>query len=91
MEVECRAPDEHSVALWVEPWGDRIEIPAGGGARLVFDGNVVESVVFRWMEKALSIGVPRHSILRIFDDAGGVQGEYDTATLPPVPDGFRPI
>jgi len=92
MEVECLAPDEHAVALWIEPWGDRVEVPQGGRLRLMFDGDVVESVVIRWMEeKAIWVGVPRHSILRVVNDAGDVVREYDTNTLPPVPEGVWPI
>jgi hypothetical protein len=92
MEVECHAPDEHAVALWIEPWGDRVEVPPGGRLRLMFEGDMVESVVIQWMEeKALSVGVPRYSVLRVVNDAGDVLGEYDTNTLPPVPEGGRPI
>ena len=59
--------------------------------RLIFDGEIVESVVVEWMEKALWVGVPRYSILRVQNERGDVVGEYDTNTLPSVPEGVRPI
>jgi hypothetical protein len=91
MEVECVAPAEHAIALWIEPWGDRVEVPKGQRVRMIFDGDVVESVVVEWMDKAIRVGVPRDSTLRVVDEAGAVLGEYDTNAVPPVPEGMRPI
>jgi hypothetical protein len=59
VEIELEAPDGHPLGVWIEPWGDRVEIAAGARARLYFDGDVRESVVVRWMEDAFWVGVPR--------------------------------
>ena len=91
VEIELEAPDERPLGVWIEPWGDRIEIPAGACIRLFFDGDVRESAVFRWMKDAFWVGVPRHSILRVRTDDGDPIREYDTRDIPPVPEGFRPI
>jgi hypothetical protein len=91
VEIELEAPDGHPLGVWIEPWGDRVEIAAGARARLYFDGDVRESVVVRWMEDAFWVGVPRYSTLRVKTDGGDVIREYDTRDIPPVPEGFRPI
>lgn len=72
-------------------WGNRVEVPPGSRLRLMFDGDVVESAALQWMDKAIWVGVPRQSILRVLNENGEVLSEYDTSTLPPVPEGFRPI
>jgi hypothetical protein len=91
MEIECRAPEGRSIDLWVEPWGDRVSIPQGSAARLIFEGEAVESLVIEWMDRALWLGLPRNTVLRVLSDAGEVLGEYDTNLLPPTPPGVRPI
>jgi hypothetical protein len=91
VEVECEAPPEHPLDLWIEPWGDRLVIGAGERARLRFDGEVIESVVIKWMSKALWIGVPRYSTLTVESPAGETLGVYDTGDVPPMPGGLRPI
>jgi hypothetical protein len=91
MEIECRAPESHSIALWIEPWGDRIQIPPANRLRLTFEGEMIESLVVAWMERAISLGPPRYSQLRVVADSGDVLGEYDTKTLPRVPPGARPV
>ena len=50
VEIEFGAPDEHALGVWIEPWGDRVEIPAGACVRLFFDGDVCESAVVRWTD-----------------------------------------
>ena len=91
IEIDVKAPPDHSLALCIEPWGDRVDVPAGRHASLRFDGELIESVVIEWMDKALWIGVPRFAILHVLDHAGALVRDYDTHTLPPVPDGTRPI
>ena len=91
MEVELRAPPEHGVSAWIEPWGDRIEVPPGRCVRLALDGDAVESLVVEWLNQAVRVGVPRHVTLRVLDESGDVLGEYDSDTLPDVPEGVRPI
>ena len=90
-EIECQASPDHPLALWIEPWGDRVDIPVGRRAFLRFNGDLIESVVIEWMDNALLVGVPRFSILRVLDQGGALVRDYDTHTLPPVPDGTRPI
>lgn len=91
VEIELEAPDEHGLGVWIEPWGDRIDIPAGSRVRLFFDGDLRESAVVRWMTDAFWVGVPRYSILRVKTDEGELIREYDTCDVPPVPEGYRPI
>ncbi len=91
VEIELEAPHEHALGVWIEPWGDRVEIPAGGCVRLLFDGDVREAAVVKWMNDAFWVGVPRFSILRVKTDDGELIREYDARDGLPVPEGFRPI
>jgi hypothetical protein len=91
LEIEVYPAEDRAIALWVEPWGDRHDIPIGSRLRLVFDGAMAESVVVQWMKDAIWVGVPRYTLLRVFSESSEVLAEYDTRDLPPVPPGLRPI
>jgi hypothetical protein len=91
MEIEYRGPEDRQVDLWIEPWGDRLEVAPGSQLRLTFEGEIVESLVLEWTESGLWAGLPRHSVLRVLSQTGAMLREYDTRTLPPTPPGTRPI
>jgi hypothetical protein len=91
VELEVHSAEDRPIALWIEPWGDRHEIPVASRLRLVFEGEMIESTVIRWMEDAIWVGLPRYTLLRVFSESGEMLRDYDTRDLPPVPPGFRPI
>jgi hypothetical protein len=91
LELDVHSAEDQAIALWVEPWGDRHYIPVGSRLRLVFEGEIAESVVVQWMKDAIWVGVSRYALLQVFSESGEMLAEYDTRDLPPVPPGVRPI
>ena len=90
VEIDLRASNA-PLQVWIEPWGDEVTVPIEMSIRLVLDGDLIESLALDSLEShVLRLSVPRYGKLTILSERGERLGTYDTADLPPVPEGLRP-
>jgi hypothetical protein len=76
MELVCRAADEVSVEVFIEPWGDFVEVPRGDLVRVLIDAEVVEVA---WTSERLTLHLEGEKWgVRIVARNGEALMEYET-------------